>query len=91
MQKTVAKLCEQAGFKGYFMNHSLRATSVTRLYDAGRDEKLNNEKNGHRSSVVRLYKRTQDAQHVKIIQGSEKEVGPRTTKLALLLIKFMKY
>ena len=43
----------------------------------------------HQQSVYT--KRTQDAQHVKIIQGSEKEVGPRTTKLALLLIKFMKY
>ena len=31
--------------------------------------------NGHRSSAVRLYKRTQDAQHVKIseiIQGIDK-------------------
>ena len=76
------------------MNHFLRATAATRLYDAGVDEKFNNEKNGHRSSGVRLYKRTQNAQHLKIseiIQGSEKEVGPRTAKLALLLIKFMKY
>ena len=57
------------------MNHFLRAIASTRLYDAEVDEQLNNEKNGHKSSAVRLYKRTIDAQHVKIseiIQGIEK-------------------
>ena len=52
----------------------LRAIASTRLYDAEVDEQLNNEKNGHISSAVRLYKRTKDAQHVKIseiIQGIE--------------------
>jgi hypothetical protein len=65
-------LCEQAGFKGHFTNHSLRATAATRLYDAGVDEQLIAEKTGHRSSAVRSYKRTQNAQLVKcsdIIQG----------------------
>ena len=75
LQRTVAKLYEQARFKGYFKNHSLRATEATRLYDAGVDEQLITEKTGHRSSAVRSYKRPQDAQLVKIseiIQGSEK-------------------
>ena len=65
----------QATWTGYFTNHSLRATAATRLYDAGVDEQLITEKTGHRSSAVRSYKRTQDAQLVKIseiIQGSEK-------------------
>lgn len=73
LQKPVGKLCEQAGFSGHFTNHSLRATA-TRLYDAGMDEQLIAEKTGHRSSAVRSYKRTQDAQLVKvseIIHGKE--------------------
>ena len=45
LQRTVAKLYEQARFKGYFKNHSLRATEATRLYDAGVDEQLITEKN----------------------------------------------
>lgn len=74
LQKTVGKLGEQAGFSGHFTNHSLRATAATRLYDAGVDEQLIAEKTGHRSSAVRSYKRTQDAQLVKvseIIHGKE--------------------
>jgi integrase len=73
LQKTVSKLCEQAGFKGHFTNHSLRATAATRLYDAGVDEQLIAEK-GHRSSAIRSYKRTQNAQLEKcseIIEGRE--------------------
>ena len=57
------------------LDDSLRATAATRLYDAGVDEQLITEKTGHRSSAVRSYKRTQDAQLVKIseiIQESEK-------------------
>ncbi|OWF34689.1 uncharacterized protein KIAA1958-like [Mizuhopecten yessoensis] len=38
LQQTVGKLCEEAGFKGYFTNHSLRATAAKRLYKAGFDE-----------------------------------------------------
>jgi hypothetical protein len=67
-------LCEQAGFKGHFTNHSLQATAATRFYDAGLDKQLIAEKNGHRSSAIRLYKRTQNTQLKKcsdIIQGRE--------------------
>lgn len=67
-------MCERAGFSGHFTNHSLRATAATRLYDAGVDEQLIAEKTRHRSSAVRSYKRTQDAQLVKvseIIHGKE--------------------
>ena len=62
LQKVVGKLCEAAGFKGHFTNHSLRATAATRLYLAGVDEQLITEKTGHRSSAVRAYKRTNETQ-----------------------------
>lgn len=74
LQKTVGKLCEQAGFSCHFTIHSLLTTAGTRLYDAGVVKELIAERTGHRSSAVRSYKRTQDAQLVKvseIIQGKE--------------------
>ena len=37
---TVARLCKAAGIKEYKTNHSLRATTATRLYQAGVDEQL---------------------------------------------------
>lgn len=39
LQQTVTKMCKEAGFDGYYTNHSLRATAVTRLYAAGVDKK----------------------------------------------------
>lgn len=44
--------------EGKYTNHSLRATSVTRLFDAGVDEQLIMAHTGHSStSGVRSYKR----------------------------------
>ena len=88
LQQTVGKLCAMAGFKGYFTNHSLRATAATRLYSAGVDEQLITEKTGHRSSAVRSYKRTSDQQLSEIshiLQGQstskkEKIGDPDTDK-----------
>ena len=56
---TVARLCKAAGITGYRTNHSLRATTATRLYQAGVDEQLIMERTGHHSvDGVRSYKRT---------------------------------
>ena len=63
LQSTISKLCRQAGFDGFFTNHSLRATAATRLYNAGVDEQLIAEKTGHRSDAIRTYKRTSDEQN----------------------------
>ena len=63
---TVAKLCKQANLPSFRSNHSLRATSVSRLYDNGFDEQLVCETTGHRSSAVRSYKRTSDGQKKNI-------------------------
>lgn len=61
LENTVKSLCAEAGLCGNFTNHSLRATSATRLYQHGVDEQLIQEVTGHRSSAVRAYKRTNDA------------------------------
>lgn len=39
--KSIDKLCDRAGFKGHYTNHSLRATAATRLYEAGIAEQIN--------------------------------------------------
>ena len=54
LQSTISNMCQKAGFKGFYTNHSLRATCATRLYEAGLDEQLIGEKTGH------SYKRTSD-------------------------------
>ena len=64
LQTTVARLCKEAGLGGYRTNHSLRATSASRLYDSNVDEQLICETTGHRSNSVRSYKRT-SAQQLK--------------------------
>ena len=38
LSNTVGQLCEVAGFKGHYTDHSLRATTATRLFEAGVDE-----------------------------------------------------
>ena len=61
--KTLSRICKCAGIEGYKTNHSLRATSTTRLYQAGVDKQLVMERTGHRSlEGVRSYKRTSDTQ-----------------------------
>ena len=42
-------MCKAAGTTGFRSNHSIRATSATRLYAAGTDEQLIMERTGHRS------------------------------------------
>ena len=58
LAKTVSRLFKAAGIVGHYSNHSLRATSATRLFDAGVDEQLIMSRTGHSSAEgVRLYKR----------------------------------
>ena len=58
LASTVPGILKEAGIAGYFTNHSLRATSATRLFDAGVDEQLIMAHTGHCSSAgVRSYKR----------------------------------
>ena len=58
LSKTIPRLFKEAGVEGNYTNHSLRATSATRLFDAGIDEQLIMSRAGHSStSGVRSYKR----------------------------------
>ncbi|XP_046577855.1 uncharacterized protein LOC124285635 [Haliotis rubra] len=65
-------MCKQAGFEGFYSNHSLRATCATRLFQSGIDEQLIARTTGHRSTAVREYKRVSTAQEKElsnVIQG----------------------
>jgi integrase len=73
LQCTIGRLCNDAGFDGFYTNHSLRATAATRLFSAGVDEQLICEKTGHRSDAIRGYKRTSEQQQElvsKIVQSA---------------------
>ena len=77
-------MCKDAGIEGFHTNHSLRATTATRLYSAGADEQLIMELTGHRSvSGVRSYKCTSGEQEqvVSDILGQSKRCKTNTPPL----------
>jgi hypothetical protein len=80
LQQIVSKMCKEAGFGGFFTNHSLRATSATRLYAAGVDEQLKTEKAGHRSCAICNYKRTSESVS-DLIQKPNKMSPPEPKKV----------
>ena len=55
LNQAVASMCKAAEIPGFRTNHSLRATSATRLYAAGTDEQLIMEQTGHRCSFLQAY------------------------------------
>ena len=57
LEGTVARLCKLAGIPGYRINHSLRATAATRLYQAGNRRAASNGKD--RSSKLGWSERLQ--------------------------------
>ena len=62
LQKIVPESMKAAGISGYFTNHSLHASTATRLFEGGVtgvDEQLIMSQTGHSSREgVRAYKRT---------------------------------
>ena len=85
LAQTVARLCKQAGIKGYKTNHSLRATNATRLYTSGADEQLIMERTGHRSiDGVRTYKRTSNEQQVILSDVLNNTKRPRVEEVQLM-------
>ena len=58
----VKTLCSKGGIPGFYTNHSLRASSATRMYQGGVEEQVIQEITGHRSLAVRSYKHTSDEQ-----------------------------
>ena len=70
----VSDMLKDAGLDGYFMNHSLRYTTATCLFRAGKNVKLIKEITGHVSNAVEKYEITSDQQRMElssIIQGEE--------------------
>ena len=54
----VAKMCQSTGLQGHDTNHSLHATSATRMFEASIDEQLIMQRTGHSTTAkVCLYKR----------------------------------
>ena len=60
VNSTVKGICNKAGLTGKFTNHSLRATSASRMYNKGIPEQVIKEVTGHKSDCVRYYKCTSD-------------------------------
>jgi len=86
LSKTVARLCTSAGIQGHKTNHSLRATTTSRLYHSGVDEQLVMERTGHRSlEGVRSYKRTSEAQREALSDILNRPKRPRTNNAELAL------
>lgn len=83
LDNMVKKMCEAAKIHGFRTNHSLRAITTTRLYQAGIDEQLIMERTGHRSiDGVRSYKQTSDEQREAlsdIINCTHDRKQPRLT------------
>ena len=72
MSKFVKKLLSDAKIDGYFMNHLLRRTAPTRLFQAGIERKIFKEITGHRSDAIECYQVTSEDQQrnvSKIISG----------------------
>ena len=60
LKKIVSNLAKEAGLVGHYSNHSLRASTATRMYQSGVDEQVIKEITGHKSDSVRSYKRTSE-------------------------------
>ena len=63
LSNVVKDVCRNAGFDGYYTNHSLRSTAATRMYHNNCSEQVIQEITGHRSLAVHGYKHTCDEQH----------------------------
>ena len=73
---SMVKTMSEAGVEGYYTNHSLRATAVSRLFQNDVDDKLIKGVTGHRSEALQGYKRETEEQLLKvskIVQGEKKK------------------
>ncbi|CAC5359764.1 unnamed protein product [Mytilus coruscus] len=85
LQKTVKRVCTAGGLEGKRTNHSLWASTSTRLYQARVEEQLICETTSHRSNAVHSNKRTANFQQNKsseILYGKKQKTTTCTeTKL----------
>ena len=84
LENKLRKRCALAGIEGRVTNHSMRATSVTCLYETGVPEKVIQERTGHRSlEALRVYERTNSQQHKvvsNILSSNNKQSGTFLTR-----------
>lgn len=66
LENIVKDIMNDAGVDGFFTNHSLRATTATRLFNAGVPEQLVREQTGHRSNAIWSYNRPSEGQKRKV-------------------------
>ena len=87
LQSIIPKMSDQAETSVRYSNHSLRATSASRLFASNVPEKIIQEKTGHRSLVgLRGYERTTTEQErivTKILSSIEqgREMGLEEPKV----------
>ena len=78
---TIARLCRAAGITGFKTNHSLHATSTSRLYQSSVDEQLVMERTG--LTGIHSYKRqTSSVRLSDILNGGRKLHTPKRTHLS---------
>lgn len=76
LNSMVKTMMSEAGVEGYYTNHSLRATAVSRLFQNDVDDKLIKGVTGHRSEALQGYKRETEEQLLKvskIVQGQKEK------------------
>ena len=81
----ISKLFAASGLEGLYTNHSLRATSITRMFKTDVPEKIIAEKSGHKSlKALRMYECTSSLQEqatgVVIINDSSETELPIVEK-----------
>lgn len=88
LEVVVKTVMGKAGIDGFYTNHSLRATTATRLFNANIPEQLIREQTGHRSNALWSYSRPSEPQKRKvseILQLNEDSctsIGPTVSKQA---------
>ncbi len=60
LKKVISNMMKEAGISGRFTNHSLHATTATRMFQKGVNEQLIKCVTGHKSDSVRVYKKPSD-------------------------------
>ncbi len=83
LKKVVQNMMKEAGIDGRFTNHSLRATTATRMFQKGIDEQLIKTVTGHKSDAVRMYKRTSES----LVDAAYKSVVEKDSDMSTCLKK----
>ena len=66
LNSMVKTMMSEAGVEGYYPNHSLRATAVSRLFRNDVGDKLIKWVTGHRSDALQRYKRETEEHLLKV-------------------------